>query len=244
MPFGNQHQTNTKHTLEKLIKTKNIAKKALVVLLPLALCACTSIDPYTGEKQTASATKGALIGASVGILAGIISGDDSRERRKRALVGAGIGGISGGGVGYYMDVQEAELREELADTGIVFERQGDNIVMAMQGNVTFDVGKANIKSEFYPVLDRLATILKERNQTFIEVAGHTDNTGSDEVNLPLSRNRANSVANYLTERGINRARLGEQGMGSAYPIANNLTPENRQLNRRVEVTLVPIKSTS
>jgi len=222
--------------------TKIITTKTLAVFFAFALTACTTINPYTGDEQTAKATKGTLIGVGVGILAGIISGDDSRERRKRALIGAGIGGITGGAVGYYMDVQEAELRKELADTGIVFERQGDNIVMAMQGNVTFDVGKANIKSQFNRVLDRLANILKERNQTFIEVVGHTDNTGGDAINLPLSKDRASSVANYLAGRGINRARLGEQGMGAAYPMVNNSTPENRQQNRRVEITLVPIRS--
>jgi outer membrane protein OmpA-like peptidoglycan-associated protein len=216
------------------------SKAFTVFISALTLTACTTINPYTGDKQTAKATQGALIGVGVGILAGVISGDDSRERRKRALVGAGIGAITGGGVGYYMDVQEAKLRKELADTGIVFERQGDNIVMAMPGNVTFDVGKSVIKSQFYPVLNRLATILKERNQTLIEIAGHTDSTGSDAINLPLSRDRASSVANYLTNQGVNRARIGELGLGAAHPIAANDTPENRQINRRVEITLVPI----
>ena len=216
-------------------------KKTLAIFISAALLtACTTIDPYSGDTKTAKATTGALIGVGVGVLAGIISGDDSRERRKRALVGAGIGAIAGGGVGYYMDVQEAKLRQELADTGIVFERQGNNIVMAMPGNVTFDVNKANIKPQFYPVLNRLITILKERNQTLIEVAGHTDNTGTDAINLPLSRDRASSVANYMANQGVNRSRIAELGLGSAHPIADNNTEGNRQLNRRVEITLVPI----
>ncbi|NNF15726.1 MAG: OmpA family protein [Gammaproteobacteria bacterium] len=206
----------------------------------LVLGACTTINPYTGDTQTAKATKGALIGAGVGVLAGIITGDDARERRKRALIGAGIGAIAGGSVGYYMDVKEAKLRQELANTGIVFERQGDRIVMAMPGNVTFDVNKAEIKGQFYPVLDRLAKIFNEHDQTFIEVAGHTDNTGSDAVNIPLSENRARSVASYLAGKNVERARLAELGMGSAYPIADNNTAEGRQLNRRVEITIVPI----
>ena len=217
-----------------------LTKKLAVVSLACALTACTTINPYTGDTQTAKATKGALIGAGVGILAGVISGDNSRERRKRALRAGGIGAIAGGGVGYYMDVQEAKLRKELADTGIVFERQGDNIVMAMPGNVTFDVNRANIKPEFHRVLNRLSEILKERNQTLIEIAGHTDSTGSDAINLPLSRDRARSVANYLVGQGVNPDRIEELGLGAAYPIASNDTPENRQLNRRVEITLVPI----
>jgi outer membrane protein OmpA-like peptidoglycan-associated protein len=217
-------------------------KSLIIVFSTLCLTACTTINPYTGDEQTAKATKGALIGVGVGVLAGLISGDNSRERRKRALIGAGIGGIAGGGVGYYMDVQEAKLRKELADTGIVFERQGDNIVLAMPGNVTFDINKAIIKNQFYPVLDRLASILIERNQTLIEVAGHTDNTGGDSINIPLSGERANSVARYLSSRGIAGARLGELAIGSSHPIADNSTEAGRQANRRVEITLVPITS--
>ena len=215
-------------------------KKLAAIACTLALSACTTINPYTGDTQTSKASRGALIGAGLGVLAGVISGDDSQERRKRALLGAGIGAIAGGSVGYYMNVQEAKLRKELADTGIVFERQGNNIVMAMPGNVTFDVNQANIKGQFYPVLDRLITILNERNQTLIEVAGHTDNTGNDAINLPLSRDRARSVANYMANQGIIRSRLAELGLGSSHPITDNSTAENQQLNRRVEITLVPI----
>ena len=132
------------------------------------------------------------------------------------------------------------MRKELADTGIVFERQGNNIVMAMPGNVTFDVGKANIKPQFHQVLNRLVQVLQKRNQTLIEVAGHTDTTGSDAINLPLSRDRAQSVASYMANSGVNRSRLAELGMGSNHPIASNSSAEGRQLNRRVEITLVPI----
>ena len=214
--------------------------KLTVLISALMLTACTTINPYTGDTQTSKVVKGTAIGVGIGVLAGIISGDDSRERRKRALLGAGIGAIAGGGVGYYMDVQEAELRKELADTGIIFERQGNNIVMAMPGNVTFDVNKSDIKPQFYPVLNRLVTVLKKRNQTLIEVAGHTDNTGTDAINLPLSRSRAVSVANYLVGGSILRSRVAELGLGSAHPIADNMTPEGRQLNRRVEITLVPV----
>lgn len=216
-------------------------KLKLAVIIPaFALTACTTINPYTGDTQTAKVTSGALIGAGVGILAGIISGDDSRERRKRALIGAGVGAIAGGGVGYYMDVQEAELRKELADTGIVFQRQGNNIVMAIPGNVTFDVNKAEINPQFYPVLDRMINVLKKRNKTLIEIAGHTDNTGSNSINLPLSKERARSVANYMINGSVLGSRIAEFGLGSEHPIAENTTAEGRQMNRRVEITLVPI----
>ncbi len=212
----------------------------LGMIISLALGACTTINPYSGDEQTSKATKGALIGAGVGALAGIISGDDSRDRRKRALIGAGIGALAGGGIGYYMDVQEAKLREELKNTGIVFERQGDKIVMAMPGNVTFDTNESGIKSQFYPVLDKLAEVFNDQDQTFIEVAGHTDSTGSDSINRPLSQARASSVTSYLASKNVVSARLAEMGMGSDYPIADNDSEDGRRLNRRVEITLVPI----
>ncbi len=208
--------------------------------LVLGIGGCTTINPYTGDEQTAKATKGALIGAGIGALAGIISGDDSRDRRKRALIGAGIGALAGASIGYYMDRQEALLRKELADTGIVFERQGDNIVMAMPGNVTFDVNKADIQPQFVSVLDRLSQVFNENNQTFIEVVGHTDSTGSDSYNQSLSERRARSVVNYLEGRNVVSDRLAGFGKSSAYPIADNSTESGRQLNRRVEITLVPI----
>ena len=85
------------------------------LILSIILAACTTLDPYTGEKETSKTTKGAAIGAAAGAVAGVISGDDSRERRKRALIGAGVGALAGGAVGYYMDRQEAKLREQLFD---------------------------------------------------------------------------------------------------------------------------------
>ena len=217
-----------------------MTQKLTTFFCTLLLTACTTINPYTGDTQTSNAVKAAAIGAGIGALAGIISGDDSRERRKRALLGAGIGVLAGGAVGYYMDVQEAELRKELADTGIVFKRQGNNIVMAMPGNVTFDVNKSNIKAQFYPVLDRLIKVLKKRNQTLIEVAGHTDSTGGDALNLRLSKARANNVASYLISGSVLSSRVAELGLGSAHPIADNATALGRQQNRRVEITLVPL----
>lgn len=222
------------------MQLKKAGLTALTASLVLGVGGCTTINPYTGDEQTAKATKGSLIGAGIGALAGIISGSDSRDRRKRALIGAGIGALAGGSIGYYMDRQEALLRRELADTGIVFERQGDNIVLAMPGNVTFDVNKADIQPQFVSVLDRLAQVFNENNQTFIEVVGHTDSTGSDAINQALSERRAQSVVNYLANRSVVNERLAGFGQSSAYPIADNGTEQGRQLNRRVEITLVPI----
>lgn len=216
--------------------------KRVIVSLPLAvvMTACQTIDPYTGESKTSSATKGAMIGAAAGAAVGAISGDNNRERRKRAAIGAGVGVLAGGAVGHYMDRQEAELREKLAGTGVSVTRKGDQLILNMPGNVTFDTGKADIKDNFFPVLESVGIVLTEYSKTMVEVVGHTDSTGSDAINIPLSQRRAESVAAFLMSQKIAQARLSTYGAGSAYPIAGNETAEGRALNRRVEIALLPV----
>ena len=107
----------------------------------LIVSACTTLDPYTREEQTARAQRQAVIGAAAGAVAGLITGDSSMERKKRALVGAGLGALAGAGVGTYMDRQEAKLRAELDRTGVSVTRIGDNITLNMPGNVTFAHGQ-------------------------------------------------------------------------------------------------------
>ena len=206
----------------------------------LFVSACTTIDPYTREEQTSKATTGAIIGAVGGAIVGAVSGDDSRERRNRALIGAGIGALAGGAVGYYMDVQEAKLRQQLEGTGVRVVRNGDNITLVMPSNVTFDVDKADVKASFYPVLDSVALVLDEYDKTIIDVVGHTDSTGSHQYNQALSERRADSVARYLISQKVARARIETFGMGETRPVASNATAEGRQLNRRVELTLIPV----
>jgi outer membrane protein OmpA-like peptidoglycan-associated protein len=204
------------------------------------ISACTTINPYTGETQTSKAVKGAGIGAAAGAVVGLISGDNGRERRKNALIGAGIGAIAGGSVGYYMDVQEAKLRQKLAGTGVSVTRQGNNIILNMPGNVTFAVNSADISSRFYEVLDSVSIVVNEYDKTLIEVMGHTDNTGAADYNQALSERRARSVSDYLKSREVLPARLEAYGYGEDYPVADNQTDAGRALNRRVEIALVPI----
>jgi outer membrane protein OmpA-like peptidoglycan-associated protein len=227
--------------LETTMSRDAFLKRAVALLVALAtLTACTTLDPYTGEKEVSKTTKGAGIGAAAGAVVGIISGDDSRERRKRALIGAGVGALAGGAVGYYMDRQEAKLREQLAGTGVQVVRQGDHIVLSMPGNITFPTDSADLNSSFYPVLDSVSLVLTEYDKTLIEIAGHTDSTGADEYNQALSERRGKSVADYLLSRKILAARIESFGLGEKYPVADNTTAEGRQLNRRVELTLVPL----
>jgi outer membrane protein OmpA-like peptidoglycan-associated protein len=213
---------------------------AIALGLAVALSACTTLDPYTREERPARAQRQAVIGAAAGAVAGLITGDSSMERKKRALVGAGLGALAGAGVGAYMDRQEARLRAELERTGVSVTRIGDNITLNMPGNITFATNSADLNANFYEVLNSVSTVLAEFNQTVIEIAGHTDSTGSDAYNQQLSERRASSVAAYLGTRNVRPDRIITVGMGEGRPVATNDTDAGRQQNRRVELTLVPL----
>jgi len=204
------------------------------------LTACTTLDPYTREEKTSSATKGAAIGAAAGVAVGLITGNSSKQRKKRALIMGGAGALTGAGVGYYMDQQEMKLRQQLEGSGVSVTRMGDNITLNMPGNITFAVDSADISANFYVILDSVALVLNEYNKTLVEVAGHTDSTGTAQYNQELSERRASSVAAYLRSRKVQGDRLMVVGGGEAYPVASNDTPSGRQLNRRVEITIVPL----
>lgn len=220
-----------------------VARVTLALAAAVLLAAgCQTIDPYTGEQKTSNTVKGAAIGAAAGAAVGLITGDDSAERKKRALIGAGVGALAGGAVGNYMDRQEAKLRAQLQGTGVSVTRIGDNITLNMPGNVTFAVNSADISSSFYPVLDSVALVFKEYDQTFVEIAGHTDSDGTEAYNQLLSERRAESVAAYLRSRQIMGQRLITVGAGETRPIASNATPEGKAQNRRVEITIVPVTS--
>ena len=220
----------------------NRALRGMAVCMAVAALTvgCQTIDPYTGEEKTASATKGAAIGAGAGALLGILTGDDSKDRRKRALIGAGVGGLAGGAAGAYMDNQEAKLREQLQGTGVGVTRVGDEIILNMPGNVTFEVDSSDLKPQFFSVLDSVGLVLQEYDKTVIEVTGHTDSTGRAEYNQALSERRAAKVATYIANRGIDRQRILAFGRGQTQPIADNNTAAGRTQNRRVELTLSPI----
>src|SRR5690606_23097139 len=212
--------------------------KVTVTATVLALAtACTTINPYTGEQQTSKAVKGAAIGAAAGAAVGLLTKGDKLEN---ALIGAGVGAIAGGSVGYYMDVQEAKLRQRLQGTGVSVTRMGNNITLNMPGNVTFATNSADLNAQFFNVLDGVAIVLKEYDKTVVEVAGHTDSTCSVQYNQTLSERRAQSVASYLASQGIKRERLLTVGAGMHHPIASNATEAGRAANRRVEITIVPV----
>lgn len=218
-----------------------VLTKMLVVAVSIAVgtAGCTTINPYTEEKQTAKATGGATIGGIAGaILGAAVAGRG--DRAKGALLGAGVGAVAGGSAGYYMDVQEKKLRDKLQGTGVHVVRQGNDIQLVMPGDVTFETDSASLNANFFGVLDSVALVLNEYKSTLVTVAGYTDSTGSDQHNQALSEKRATTVALYLNGRGVNQERLAAIGYGEKHPVAGNDTSEGRARNRRVEITLDPI----
>lgn len=203
---------------------------------------CKTLDAYTRDEKTSSATKGALIGAAAGVVVGLMTGDDAVERRQHALILAGIGALAGGSIGYYMDKQEAELRAELEGTGVSVTRRGDNITLNMPGSVTFATNSSDLSPAFFDVLNSVSKVLAEYEQTIVEVAGHTDSTGAESYNQRLSERRAGAVAAYLGAQGVISQRLITVGMGELRPMSDNSSPAGRQANRRVEITMVPVTS--
>jgi outer membrane protein OmpA-like peptidoglycan-associated protein len=212
-------------------------KVAVTAAVLIGIAGCSTINPYTGESQTSKAAKGAGIGAAAGAVVGLLTKGDKLEN---ALIGAGVGALAGGGVGYYMDVQEAKLRQRLEGTGVSVTRMGDNITLNMPSNITFALNSADLNGQFYNALDGVSMVLKEYDKTVIEVAGHTDSSGSDQYNQALSQRRAQSVAGYLSSHGVKGQRLITVGAGESHPVASNDNEQGRAANRRVELTIVPI----
>ena len=221
-----------------------VSKSALVAMLALSVAGCYTYDPYTGEKKVSDTTKGAGIGAAAGAVVGLLTGGDAAAHRKNALIAAGVGALAGGAIGNYMDRQEANLRHDLAGTGVSVTRVGDNITLNMPGNITFKSNSAELDPSFYKVLNSVNVVVKKYNKTVVEVAGHTDNTGAADYNQKLSERRANSVAQYLESQGLANNRVVTVGAGETRPVADNATPEGRQANRRVELTLTPLTAAS
>ena len=169
---------------------------------------CTTVNPYTREEQTSKAVKGAGIGAAAGAVVGLLTKGDKLEN---ALIGAGVGALAGGGVGYYMDVQEAKLRQKLEGTGVSVTRMGDNITLNMPSNITFALNSADLNAQFYNALDGVSMVLKEYNKTVIEVAGHTDSSGSDQYNQAAVR----------APRAVGRGLSASHGVDAAAPDARS-----------------------
>ena len=199
---------------------------------------CATVGPATDNRDVALPGK-----ASTGAAAGWISGDDSKQSLRHAAQTAGVGELAGGSAGYYMDVQESKLREQLDGSGVGVVRKGDDVTLSLPGTLAFAPDSAELNAAFAGVLDTVAGVIKKYDKTVIEVAGHTDSAGSREHNQALSERRAAAVAAYLEKRGILKSRIATIGAGETRPVATNDTSDGRAKNRRVELTLSPLAPT-
>ncbi|MBL8545844.1 MAG: OmpA family protein [Hyphomonadaceae bacterium] len=203
---------------------------ALAVLMLVA--GCTTTDPVTGEREPNRTANGAIIGAIVGAGAGTLAGgDDGRN----AAIGGVIGALAGGAIGNYMDRTYQNLRERLAGTGVGVERiNQEKILLIFPADLTFDLNRDSVKSQFLPVLNNTGSILREYEQTTVDVYGFADCTGADAYNQDLSERRASNVATVLASNGVIRQRIITQGFGETRPVTQ---PCSAAANRRVEVTI-------
>ena len=208
---------------------------SILFLSLLLLQACTTNDPYTGEKKVRKSVK---YGAAGAIVCGLIGATRNSESARNAAAGCAA---IGAGVGAYIDHQEAELRRELQGTGVQVVREGDQIQLIMPSNITFNTAEYGIKSSFYPSLNSVAKVLYKYKDTNLDVIGHTDSVGKDDYNRDLSYKRAYSVSDYLSAQGVAGNRLSPLGLGESQPIADNNTEYGRSQNRRVELYITAIQ---
>ncbi|GAA81303.1 MULTISPECIES: OmpA family protein [Pseudoalteromonas] len=183
-----------------------------------------------------NAGKGAAIGAAAG---GVLGKATSNHKDKRFFIGAAIGALAGAAVGDYMDKQEEAFRDELAGSGVEVVREGDNLRLVMPSNITFATDQSYISSGFNDTLNAIANVMNKYEKTYLSVEGHTDSTGKDSYNMNLSRERAQSVKDYLVNQQIMAARVSTKGYGETRPIATNESANGRAQNRRVEIQIVP-----
>lgn len=206
---------------------KSSPLKAATICTAVALLAgCANLS----ESQRSTATSTAT-GAGIGAVVGAIAGDG-----KGAAIGATLGGLGGYVWSQRMERQRAEVERSLANTGVVVSQTDDNrLKLNIPSDISFDINRAEIKPQFAPLLDQFASSLLSNPGTDIVIIGHTDNTGNDSINNPLSQRRADSTRQYLANRGVAFNRIQTEGRGSYEPVASNATVDGRARNRRVEI---------
>ncbi|HCY62802.1 MAG TPA: hypothetical protein DHV59_08240 [Oxalobacteraceae bacterium] len=202
----------------------------LAVVAALAASGCADMSP-TQRGTAQGAGLGALGGAVIGAMAG-----DRKDAVTGAAIGAAAGAIAGNIWSSRMEAQKRAMENATQGTGVEVSQTADNrLKLEIPSDISFDTNRADIKPNFRPVLDRFAASLKENPATNVSIIGHTDNTGSDAINEPLSRNRAANTRDYLTARGVSPARFTVDGRGSREPIASNDSAAGKAQNRRVEI---------
>ncbi len=213
-----------------------VKRFSVLALIAVTFWGCA--QPQTKTQQ--GAMYGTGIGAAVGAGLGQVIGGDTEATLLGAGIGAALGGAAGAGIGRYMDNQEAALRQQFAASDAAnIQRNADMLAVTFRGDVLFDVNSAALKPGSYNEINRVANVLVQYPQTNIQIAGHTDSTGSEVYNQDLSERRAMSVQNALANQGVSPMRMRTIGFGETQPIADNSTDYGRQMNRRVVVTIAP-----
>jgi outer membrane protein OmpA-like peptidoglycan-associated protein len=213
-------------------------KKISIAFITLAFT-ISGLSGCADMSETGRATgTGAAIGAVAGGLIGAATAGGHKGRS--AATGAAVGAAIGAGGGYLwskrMEEQKAAMEQATQGSGVSVSQTADNrLRLEIPSDISFDTGRADIKSRLRPILDRFAFTLNQNPVTHVTIIGHTDNTGSDAINNPLSVNRAAATRNYLTDRGVSSNRVAIDGRGSREPIASNATAAGRAMNRRVEI---------
>ena len=181
-------------------------------------------------------TKGAVMGSAGGAVLGGVIGHAAGNTVLGAIIGAAVGGVAGAFIGSYMDKQAAEMQRDIA--GAEVQRIGEGIKITFDSGILYDIDKSDLRPASKTSLTSLAKILNKYPDTNILIEGHTDNTGSDDHNMALSRDRAQSVSFYLATLNVKSARFSISGHGETQPIVTNDTPEGRQKNRRVDIAVM------
>ena len=212
---------------------------AALVAGALTLSACTDpgmivAQPGDPNQKTKN---GALIGAGAGALIGALSKGDG-NRGDGALVGAVIGGPLGAGIGYSLDKQEAELRQQM-DSNVVITNTGDRLIVTLPNNLLFATDSTAVGPMLQGDLQALANNVQVYANSTLQIVGHTDSDGDASYNQQLSEGRARSVANVLINNGVPPQRIQTFGRGESQPVASNLTPAGKAQNRRVEIVILP-----
>ncbi len=206
------------------------------LVLTSLTCAALFLSGCANMSETQQGTaKGAGIGAVAGAVLGAATGGS-----KGAATGAVLGGAVGAGGGYLwsqrMQQQKAAMEQATVGTGVAVSQTADNrLKLDIPSDISFATGRSDVSTTFAPILNQFATSLNQNPVTTVTIIGHTDSTGSDAINNPLSIDRANSTRNYLVARGVAGNRVATDGRGSREPIADNNTNEGRDKNRRVEI---------
>ena len=207
---------------------KNIVAYLIIIGL-LASCSQT--------KKVSNQDKGVAIGATGGAVAGGVIGHKAGNTALGAVIGGVVGGVAGGIIGHHMDKQKKEL-EDIKEAKVETIKNGEGLKVTFEEGILFSTNSSTLNPASQNALTKFATSLKNNQETNVVISGHTDNTGNDAINDPLSEKRADAVANFLKSKGVAGGRMTTIGAGSRQPVATNETAEGRQQNRRVEVVIV------